>query len=491
MVDADIKSYKDSLKATSLFGGVQIYNILITIIRSKVIAILLGTTGMGINGLYISTVSFLNSLTAFGLGQSSIKYISEANAMGKNEEITKVIVSLRKMVWYTGFLGTFLCLVLSPYLSLITFGNYKYTIGFAIVSCTLLFQQLTSGQTALLQGLHKYKYMAKANLIGSTVGLLVAIPLYYLFRIDAIIPVLVLTNLISLLLSTFFSKKIKVDQIAVSNKEIKKIGGDMIKMGFMISLSGLISYLVSYLVRVYISNRGGIDQVGLYTAGFAIINTYVGLVFTAMSTDYFPRLSEVNNDQTQFNNVLNNQMEIALLLLAPIIVIFIIFVRYMIIILYSSDFLLIENFLYWSIFAIYFKAISWCIAFSYLAKGDSKLFFINEFSAGLYTLVCNIFCYSLWGISGLGISYLILYIIYAFQVWVICRIKYNISLRKNILKIFIKQLPITVICFCFVLLSPFLKYSLGSIFIILSCIISYKEINKRVNLKSIFIKKYY
>ena len=41
-------SYKQSLKATSLFGGVQIFNILIQIIRSKFAAVLLGPEGMGV-----------------------------------------------------------------------------------------------------------------------------------------------------------------------------------------------------------------------------------------------------------------------------------------------------------------------------------------------------------------------------------------------------------------------------------------------------------
>jgi len=39
-------SYKQIVKATSLFGGVQVFNIIISIIRSKFIAVLLGPTGM-------------------------------------------------------------------------------------------------------------------------------------------------------------------------------------------------------------------------------------------------------------------------------------------------------------------------------------------------------------------------------------------------------------------------------------------------------------
>ena len=71
----------------------------------------------------------------------------------------------------------------------------------------------------------------------------------------------------------------------------------MLSLGFVISMSGLISLGASYIVRIYISNTGGVDDVGLYNAGFALINTYVGLVFTAMGTDYYPRLAAVANKQ--------------------------------------------------------------------------------------------------------------------------------------------------------------------------------------------------
>ena len=61
----------------------------------------------------------------------------------------------------------------------------------------------------------------------------------------------------------------------------------MITLGFMISLSVLVSLLMAYILRIFISNTGGVEQVGFYTAGFIIINTYVGLIFNAMGKDFF------------------------------------------------------------------------------------------------------------------------------------------------------------------------------------------------------------
>ena len=84
-------SYRQIFKATSLFGGVQVFNIIISIIRSKIIAVLLGPTGMGISGLFTSTTSLVGSLTNFGLGTSAVRNISEARETNDKGRISKII----------------------------------------------------------------------------------------------------------------------------------------------------------------------------------------------------------------------------------------------------------------------------------------------------------------------------------------------------------------------------------------------------------------
>lgn len=486
----DKNSYKESLKATSLFGGVQVYNILIGIIRSKFVAVLLGPVGMGINGLLISATDLIISLTNLGLGTSAVRDIAEANATQDAGRIALVIRVFRRLVWLTGLLGAVICLLSSPYLSYVTFGNYEYTIAFVILSSSVLFKQLATGQTALLQGMRKYADMAKANVTGNTAGLFFTIPLYYLWGLDAIVPVLVITSVISFILSYYYSNRVKIEKVEITSRSIKKEGKGMLKMGFFISLQGLLSVGASYLVRIFISNKGGLDDVGLFTAGFAIINTYVGLIFTAMGTDYYPRLSAVNSGSEEFNKTINQQAEISLLLLAPIIAGFIIFIKPVVTILYSSKFLPVEGLIYWAILGIFFKAASWTIAYSFLAKGDTTAFFWSELAAIIYTTTFNILGYMYWGLTGLGISFLIGYIVYLMQVWIIAGKRYHIFFQKEIYKVFGIQFSFSALCIVLVLLAPMtIRYILGSLFIVFSFYYSYQELNKRIDISGLIKKK--
>ena len=156
-------SYRQIVKATSLFGGVQFFQIIISVIRSKFVAILLGPAGMGVVGLLTATTELVAGLTNFGLGTSAVKNISEANATDNRERISIVIAVVRRLVWITGLLGSLVTLVASPWLSQFTFGNKDYTIAFIWISITLLLNQLSTGELVLLQGLRKLQQLAKAS----------------------------------------------------------------------------------------------------------------------------------------------------------------------------------------------------------------------------------------------------------------------------------------------------------------------------------------
>lgn len=65
--------YRTIVKATGLFGGTQVFTILCSIIKTKLVAIWLGAEGVGIIGLYNNTVEMISSLTRLGIGTSSVR----------------------------------------------------------------------------------------------------------------------------------------------------------------------------------------------------------------------------------------------------------------------------------------------------------------------------------------------------------------------------------------------------------------------------------
>lgn len=441
---------------------------------------------MGVVGLFTSTISFISGVVGFGLGISAVKDIAEANNTGNRYRIAVVVTSFRRLMLITGILGTLITLILSPWLSEWTFGNRDYTLPFMYISITLLFTQLSAGQLAILQGLRKLNYLAKANVIGNIFSLVVTVPLYYFYEMNAIVPGIILSSVTALFISWYYACKIKIDKVKISQVRTFAEGKNMMSIGFLMGLSNLMVIGTSYIVRIFISNRGGLDDVGLYTAGFTLITTYTALVFNAMSTDYFPRLAAVSNDNTRAKETINQQAEVALLILAPILIIFLIFIDWFIILLYSKQFVAINSMIYWATLGIFFKALSWSVGFILITKGASKVFFWSELIGNTYMLILNLIGFHLFGLTGLGISYMLGFFFYAIQVFFISKVKYNFEFVPALGKIFFIQFSLAVLGFVSIkfLYTPY-QYLVGCFFITGSIWYSYLELDKRIGIKGI------
>lgn len=484
------QTYRQIIKATSLFGGVQVFQIIIIIIRSKIIAILLGPNGIGVLGLLNSTISLISGFTSLGLGTSAVKDIAIAHKTEDNDRIFTVSLVFRRLVWVTGIVGASITLILSSWLSQFTFGNNDYTSAFMWLSITLLFNQITVGELGILQGLRRLKYLAKANLYGSSLGLIISIPLYYKLGINAIVPSMIISSLVSLTISLFFSKKIDLKPLKVSLKRTFEEGRNMTTMGSIISISVVFALASSYVLRVYIGRFGSIADVGLFSAGIAIVTTYVGMIFNAMGADFLPRLSAVSSDDKICFQIINQQAEIAILILAPILSVFFIFINYAIILFYSAQFLPISSLMLWAALGMFFRVIIWIMGFLYLAKGRSKVYFWNEFSSIIYTLILNGLGYYLGGLTGIGISIFCAYLISMLQYLVISRVKFSFMFDLQFVRIFLIHFGLATVTFLISIAVPNpYSYIFGIVLIALSLLFSYYELDKRIGIGDIFLKK--
>ncbi|MCF6130695.1 O-antigen translocase [Flavobacterium wongokense] len=475
-------SYRQIIKSTSIFGGVQVFNMIISLIRSKIIAILIGPAGIGLIGLLNSALNLIASFTNAGIETSGVKAVSTVSHDVKL--LAKEVSILNRLIWITGILGSVTVVVLSPLLSQVTFGSTDKTLSFILIAITLLFKQLTSGNLLVLQGLSKIKYLAQANFYGNLFGLLISVPLYYYLKIDGIIPSIVGSSLIAMLIALIFRQKIRIGSVALSNKEVFSEGRHLIILGFSLSFIGLLTTLSSYLLQVFISNFKNVTEVGFYTAGFTILNTYVGVIFTAMATDYYPRLAKICNDNSLVKKLVKEQSEIAILLLTPIVVLFLVFAPTVIKVLYSDEFLPIVPLVCWGILGMVIKAVSWSMGYILIAKGHSRIFVKTSIGFNTVFLIINILGFYYYGLEGLGITFLVNYLIHFIVLKMIVSKRYDFSFDAGFYRLFLYCLCICAAAFlCLSIDLVFLKYSLLSILILISLCFSWIQLNKRLHFK--------
>jgi O-antigen/teichoic acid export membrane protein len=481
--------YRSVFKATSVFGGVQVFNILISLIRGKILAILIGTAGMGLNGLLLSSLTLLRGVSGLGLNESAVKDISSANQSADTGKIKKVYGIFRRWIWFTALLGVALTIGFSPVLSNIAFGDNSHTTSFLLLSSTFIFTALTGGIYTLLRGLRKIKILAQANIVGSVTGLLVALPIFYFYGIKGVVPAIIITSAATYLVSIYYRNKIKIRPASVSMKETIAGGKQMAGLGITLTASSLMGDGITFILNSYISKVGSLGDLGVYNAGRSIMIGYVGMVFTAMATDYYPRLSAVINNPIEWKKVVNQQAEIVILVLGPILCFILFSAPYLIKILLSEEFLPAIDFLVWASLALIFMGISWVSGYVMISMGDKKVFFIAELAAKSWSLIINIVFYHFYGITGLGISMLINFFLSAVLMYFILKIRYGYILSKSLYKysaVFIILLSSTI---GFILVFDYPYAYIFSLFtLIISSIISLRGLNYRLDILNL-VKK--
>ena len=402
---------RNIVKAMGIFGSIQVFNILCAIIRTKLIALWIGPAGMGLFAIFNSAVDMIGNITGLGLRTSSVRNISQETDNKKN--LARISTVVRRWSIFLGLFGAVTIALLSPLLSLLSFGDSSHTWGYIALSVALLANALTNGEFSILQGTAFLKKLAKASLYGAFTGLILSIPLYYFLGEKSIVPSIICYSLSVLFFSRMMrNKEVGMQSDTLSFKDTVLMGKDFLKLGIFITLTDIVAQTSNYLFISYLNNASDTVTVGYYQAGYTLIVKYTGLILSALCVEYFPRLSKVAHSNFKLKIFVSQELNIALLALTPIIVAFILFRRLIISILYTEEFFIIETFISIGIIGMIFRAVSWCMAFVILAKGKGKLFFITEFIDTVIYLSIYIVSFNLWGMDGFGYAFLAWYFTY-------------------------------------------------------------------------------
>lgn len=481
-------SYRHIFRATSIFAGVQVFNIVISLIRAKVLAILLGTAGMGLNGLVMSGLNLIKLVSGLGLEQSAIRDISIAHGTGDKQKVNRTYSIFRRWIWISASLGVVLTCVLSPLLSKLSFGDYSHTWSFIWLSSIFVFGALTGGIFALFRGTQRIETLAKANIFGSIAGLLAVLPVYYFMGIRGVVPAIIIAALVSYLVSIYFKKRIHFQTIEIGWRQIISEGKVMVFLGISLSLSALFTTSTEYFLNVFITHKGSLNDLGLFNAGMSIMSGYVGMIFTAIGTDFFPRLSAIINDEMKWKELVDQQSELLLLILGPLLVLMLATAPILIKILLSTKFLGTVDFLIWAVLSILFKGLSWVQGFIIIAKGQSKLFLFSEIVGSIFSLLLSMLLFSLYGIKGLGISMFISNVFFVIMLKVILKRKFNFNFSKTVTSFTVLFFALLILSLVCIYLFDYPKaYFSGAFFFIIAGTLAYHELNKRMDFIALLV----
>lgn len=395
-------TYNHILKYTGLLGGVQVLYVLISIVRNKLAALLIGSVGMGLADLYSKTLELLGNATNFGIAFSAVRRLSKLYERGDRAAMEHYVCLIRTWSMLTALLGGVLCLLLSPVLSRLTVGNAAHTASYACLSLVVACATLLGGELAILKGLRRLHRMAAVSALGAGCTLLLTVPCYWLWGLGGIVPALVASSAATLLLHLRAATRIFPYRIGLRSRSLLGQGKHLLRLGAAYVGAGVVAAGAEMLVRAFISNTADLSAVGYYAAGFALTVSYARLVFVALDADYFPRLSAVVFQQGKMRQAVNSQIDVLVMLMAPFLILFSLLLPTVIRLLYTAEFLRVIPMVLCSLFYMYFKSVYSPIAYLSLATGDSLTYFLMETAYSVFFCIAVTAGFHLYGLPGAG-----------------------------------------------------------------------------------------
>jgi O-antigen/teichoic acid export membrane protein len=440
-------------------------------------AILLAPSGMGLASLFQSTSQFLYQATNLGVALSAVRQLSEDHEAEDKTLLESSIQTVRGWSMLTAALGLLMALVLGPVLSQTTFDWGDHSLHFVLLGPAVAMMALTGGETAILKATRQLGNLAFIQLANAVLALVISIPIYYVFGEAGIVPVINLMAFATLLLTARHSlRRYPVRWELFSLRQ----GSDMLRLGVAFTLAGIVGSGAEMFIRSFLNVSGDLDAVGLYNAGYMITITYAGLVFAAMESDYFPRLSAVNQDVEATNQMVNKQMEVSILMMAPLLTSLIILLPVLIPLLLSSQFLPIVAMTQVAALAMFLKAMTLPVAYITLARGLSLTYLVLESFYYVALVVFIILGYRHWGIWGTGLAITLAHLAEFLIINGYARWRYQYKQSSTVLKYGAVHLLIGLLAYILTMTVDDVTYwLLGAVLIVVSLSFSLWVLNQK------------
>lgn len=402
---ADKGSYGQILKSTALIGGTSVLNIIVGIARSKAIALILGPSGVGLNGMYGSITGLAENIAGMGISSSGVRQIAEAVGTGDHARIAKTAAVLRRTSLVLGLIGALVLIVFSAQISGVTFGNQSQTVMVCILAVSVLFRLLSTGQGALLQGLRRIPDLARASVLSTAGATVVTIPLVYFLGEQGIAISVAAGAAVGLAATWWFSRKLAVNTPTITVSEVRDEAKALLHLGSALMVSSLVTVACSYAIRTAIFRLQGADATGLYQAAWTLGGTYVGFILQAMGSDFYPRLTAVAHDDRECNRLVNEQAHVSLLLAGTGVIGTLAFAPVVLNLFYASSFQSAVEVLRWICLGTALQVVSWPMGFIILAKGEKAILVWSELAWAVVHLGLAWVSLQAFGIKGAGIAF--------------------------------------------------------------------------------------
>lgn len=288
--------------------------------------------------------------------------------------------------------------------------DYGYV--FIIFGFTILLYALNMGLTSVINGFKEFQQYVKVNIAGSILGLIFTLSLVWIWELKGALISAVTFQSIMLFISLWMTRKmswLKWENFKQKlNKDLTK---KYLNYSIMTFVSASLLPISQMLLRGYVISEISATEAGWWEAMNRISNMYLMVITTSFSVYYLPQLSELTDKKELRNEIFRSYKVIIPCLLAGLAIVYLL--RHFVIrLLFTPEFLPMENLFIWQLGGDFFKITSWLLAYLMVAKAMTKWYITTEIGFTLLFVALGFIFMRVNGVMGITQAYFINYIAY-------------------------------------------------------------------------------
>lgn len=348
----------------------------------------LGPAEYGVLGSLLAILYFI--IVPLNTVQTGItSFVSNFRAKDEKGKIAYLYFKALKRLFIYGVIIFVVFIILSPLIaSFLHIPSVKPIILLSSITILALLIAVTRG---VLQGLQNFKGLGATFISEGLAKLIFGILFVYIgLRLYGAISALVISYMFALILGIILLKPI--------NKIKKRIKFDtkkVYKYSFPVLIM-LSSLTIFYTVDVFlVKHYFDAVQAGYYTA-LSLLGKIVFFASWSISMVMFPKVVELNAINKKHSHVLNKSLLVVLLICIPITLVYFIFSKLMVFILFGQKYLGISNMVGWFAIVMVFFSLSYTISFYNMSLNRKKFVYLLIFFNILEIILIAIFHTTLW-----------------------------------------------------------------------------------------------
>lgn len=404
------------LKATSTLAGAKVVTILISIVRTKALALLLGPSGMGVINLVVASTDLARVAFACGLDGATARKVAEASAAGDPFRLDHAYRVSARTALLVGLMAGITLALASPLLGAKVLGDSGKFWWFCFGAVSLLFTPLLGVQLAFLQGLRQSRALATCQIIASLSGATLNILLVALLGVIGGVVALLPLAIISLTIHHAFLKRHRTTGLSEripatlqDSRNLLKLGSGFAINGIWLATSG---WLNLFFIGRYYGTLEGPHQIGLYGAAATMSNLYIGILISSMATEFYPALVQAAQDRGELNRLLNQQTMLAITIGVPVTMGMVVLAPWILGMMYSREFVPGAELMRWMLAGMAIRFASCPLGFTLLAVGSPRMIVVSELAMGAVMILSSYLLLQVFGLVGIGIGLITVNLLY-------------------------------------------------------------------------------